>query len=541
MSPVSRGRKGRRKASNRSGSRYRLVGEEQSCDCPACTGDGDELGQVVGGLITMGQLLLDVEDPTEVEVAGAGLTTLDGLEDEAFEQTFVGQTLSGLEAAAGGPALAILLAIGSVAPGRAGTAAQAAAGRLVATGVPRPRWADELGAPVAGGDFHVLGDAEGAISILTGSFVRAGREHLFVINVEPEDCGAAENIFVASGDDSAEALTQIRDSAREDGIELRTERLDPAEFRWRAENALDARAVHDGGDLALGLPGAFTKRLSGPDEDGDGLGYAAMAFLVRNRLATLPVPTKPPAPHSPDNDDRGLAMIMSQLLSGPAHSPGPLAGRLGSGGRGWPPALAAGQASKVPMPGKRKKSAGPAPVYQIKLSLRGAKPPIWRRLEVPADVSLARLHTAVQVAFGWQDRHLHVFETPYGRFGTSSENLDQRSENPVSLEQVLPEIKSRIGYTYDFGDDWEHDIVLEKILDRDPATRYPRCTGGRRAAPPEDSGGIWGYAELVEILSEPDHPEHDDRMDWLGLQSVGEFDPATFDVDAVNKILRLVR
>jgi hypothetical protein len=109
---------------------------------------------------------------------------------------------------------------------------------------------------------------------------------------------------------------------------------------------------------------------------------------------------------------------------------------------------------------------------------------------------------------------------------------------PVTLEQVAPQAKDKIRYTYDFGDDWVHEIVVEKVLDRDPAPAYPCCTGGRRAAPPEDCGGIWGYEELVEILADPQHPEHEER---LGLDVASWFDPAVFDVDEVNRALGKLR
>ena len=177
------------------------------------------------------------------------------------------------------------------------------------------------------------------------------------------------------------------------------------------------------------------------------------------------------------------------------------------------------------LPAKRKKSDPPAPVYQIKVGLRGAKPPIWRRLEVPADISLARLHSVIQIAFGWGNSHLHVFETPYGSFGTADADLGHRSDAEVSLEQVAPAVKSKLRYTYDFGDDWDHDILVEKVLDPDGTAPLPRCTGGRRAAPPDDCGGIWGYAELVEILSDPADPEHQDRLEWLGLDDAADSTP----------------
>ena len=107
----------------------------------------------------------------------------------------------------------------------------------------------------------------------------------------------------------------------------------------------------------------------------------------------------------------------------------------------------------------------------------------------------------------------------------------------MTLEQVAGGERARIGYTYDFGDDWRHEIVVEKVVDPKHDVQYPRCTGGRRAAPPEDSGGIWGYASLVEILDDPAHPDHDDQLDWLGLDSADEFDRARFDAPAVNGVL----
>ncbi|MEU5722193.1 plasmid pRiA4b ORF-3 family protein [Micromonospora sp. NPDC047738] len=190
------------------------------------------------------------------------------------------------------------------------------------------------------------------------------------------------------------------------------------------------------------------------------------------------------------------------------------------------------------LPAKRKKSDGPAPIYQIKVSLRGARPPIWRRLEVPADVSLAQLHVLIQLAFAWTDSHLHVFETPYGSFGRPDADLGHRAASGATLEQVAPAVGDKLRYTYDFGDNWEHDILVEKVLDRAASVTYPRCVAGRRAAPPEDCGGVWGYGELVEILADPTHPEHGDRLDWLDLDDATDFDPARFDAKAVTAVLQ---
>ncbi|MEV0805563.1 plasmid pRiA4b ORF-3 family protein [Micromonospora sp. NPDC050200] len=200
--------------------------------------------------------------------------------------------------------------------------------------------------------------------------------------------------------------------------------------------------------------------------------------------------------------------------------------------------LAAGRAQPAKLPAKRKKTAGPAPVYQLKVSMRGAKPPIWRRLLVPADISLARLHATIGAAFGWHGGHMHVFETAYGDFGRADRELGHRAGGSVTLEQVAPEVKDKFRYTYDFGDDWVHDILVEKVLAPDPSTDHPRCIGGKRAAPPDDCGGIWGYQELVEVLADPAHPEHDERLEWLGLADASQFTPDTFDLEEVNRRLR---
>jgi Plasmid pRiA4b ORF-3-like protein len=105
------------------------------------------------------------------------------------------------------------------------------------------------------------------------------------------------------------------------------------------------------------------------------------------------------------------------------------------------------------------------------------------------------------------------------------------------LRQTAPRAGDRLRYTYDFGDDWEHDILVEAVTAAEPGAAYPRCITGRRACPPEDCGGIWGYEELLEILGDPGHDEHDERLEWLGLDSADEFDPAAFDLAEVNNDL----
>jgi hypothetical protein len=186
-------------------------------------------------------------------------------------------------------------------------------------------------------------------------------------------------------------------------------------------------------------------------------------------------------------------------------------------------------------PGTR--AAGRA-VHTIKVTLRGSKPPIWRRLQVRSDCTLAQLHGVIQTAFGWEDYHMWAFEAAGEQYGIADRELEIRSAAAKRLSQVAPSAGDRLSYTYDFGDDWEHDIVVEAVGDAEPAVSYPRCVAGRRACPPEDCGGIWGYGDLLEILADPADKEHADRLEWLGLSSAAGFDPGAFDLDQINSGLR---
>ena len=472
---------------------------------------------MIDELIASAAELLKSDDPMDAELAGATFVSFGEIIGEGFDEALVGGFIPEIAARATPEAVALLLAIGSVADDPANKAASTAAGQLVEAGVAAPPWAAELTEPVTFTDCCELSDPQGTGSVLTCAFHRAGRSHTILVTVDNTDCGAADNINLLENGHLPETLEAVRAS----GLDAKMETLDGAEFRWRMEKALDARAVHDRTD------GLDLDEDSLPDEDGPG--YPVLARFVRARMHALPVPTKPAAPH-PSNDFPLGALEMLQDLA---------ANTRGALGSITPIAARRGAARKLPA--KRKKSDGPAPVYQIKVGLRGATPPIWRRLEVPADVSLARLHYIIQTAFNWEDSHMHVFETPFGNFGTPDAELGHRAETPVTLEQVAPRVKDKILYTYDFGDDWDHDIVVEKILDRDPAVTYPRCTGGRRAAPPEDCGGIWGYAELIDVLNDPSHPEHDDRLEWLGLDDATEFNPAEFSAEEVTQELARLR
>jgi hypothetical protein len=470
------------------------------------------------------------EDPLEAELAGALFVAMAvaGGDDTlpAFAQAFI----PAIEARGNDAALMMLTAIGAAAcggPEQVAQAAVAAAGRLAASGVPAPGWARDLEQPLRAGHFTRLYDTEGTMSVLVGSFQRAAREHAVMVVVDHDDCGAVEDIFILDAADLPVALKDIRDGGRRDGLTIKTQTLGAPEFRWYVEQAMQARAVHDSENGDDGGRELFDEK--------EGPGYAVLAVLVRARLAALPQPRKPKGAVVSGRSAGGQdAMeVLQQFADMAARSGGPPDLGLEF--------LASGRARPAKLAAKRKKAAGPAPVYQLKVSLRGAKPPIWRRLLVPADISLARLHATILAAFGWHGGHMHVFETAYGDFGGADRELGHRADVAVTLEQVAPQVKDKIRYTYDFGDDWVHDIVVEKVLDPDPSTAYPRCTGGKRAAPPDDCGGIWGYEELVEVLADPAHPQHEERLQWLGLAEASQFTPDAFDVETVNCRLGALR
>jgi hypothetical protein len=173
-----------------------------------------------------------------------------------------------------------------------------------------------------------------------------------------------------------------------------------------------------------------------------------------------------------------------------------------------------------------------APVYRLKLTLRGSQPRIWRRFLVPSDIKLKRLHDAVQAVMGWTNSHLHQFEAGGLLYGTSDREFGVRriSENRTTLDAVLRPPKGRMKYEYDFGDGWEHDIVLEEVLPPKPEGVYPIVEAGERACPPEDVGGIHGYYSFLQALEDPSHPEHRDVVTWIG----GSFDPDAFTVREAN-------
>ncbi len=176
----------------------------------------------------------------------------------------------------------------------------------------------------------------------------------------------------------------------------------------------------------------------------------------------------------------------------------------------------------------------PAPIYQIKVTLNRSSPPIWRRILVPANVTLLKLHDIVQIVMGWEDSHLHEFTRGGVTYGVPDydafNDFEIKDSARVKLSQVLRAEGERLGYEYDFGDSWQHTLLLEKILPRQKGATYPICVKGRRACPPEDVGGMWGYENFLDAIRNPDHEEHELYTTWIG----GAFDPDFFDLEAVN-------
>lgn len=180
---------------------------------------------------------------------------------------------------------------------------------------------------------------------------------------------------------------------------------------------------------------------------------------------------------------------------------------------------------------KRARANGRGTALQLKLSLRGvSKPPVWRRLLVPPDMRLDRLHDVIKTSMGWTDTHLHVFSTAAGDYGVPDPELGFRNERNARLGQFLKREGDRVQYLYDFGDGWEHDIVLEKRADRTPGEQLPACIAGKGACPPEDCGGPWGSQGSGKLEVEDEAERLVDSLLLGGGQPTSEF-VETLDVN----------
>lgn len=397
-------------------------------------------------------------DPLNAELFGATFAAIADPVGGTYDRPMIEGIIPAFTARGSSEALAALLAIGSVAGQRVAEAAMVAADHLAGSGVAPPQWAQEIREPVTVGDCLRISDSEGVSSVLVSTFHRAGRSHAFVITVDQLDCGAASEIFLIDAESVPDGVAAVRADLAAMGLNLAQETVDPANFRWHCEDALDARAVHDAVDQDMS---------DDPELDPE---FGMLATLLRARLATLPVPGKPKMPHGGEDEGAGLEAL-EELFQAPSAAV---------------PTAPRNRQPKKLRP-KRKRSNGLAPVFQIKVCLPGAEPPIWRRLEVPADISLARLHDVIQLAFGREDSCPYIFDTPYGQFGGFGE---RGPEDSVALERVVARAGSKIRHVYDVDDDWDHELVVEKVVAREEDARYPRCTGGGRAAPAFDVAAV---------------------------------------------------
>lgn len=178
-------------------------------------------------------------------------------------------------------------------------------------------------------------------------------------------------------------------------------------------------------------------------------------------------------------------------------------------------------------------------IYQFKISLKNISPPIWRRIQIPENYSFWDLHVAIQNVMGWLDYHLHEFMTiekdykKIKRIGLPDEEMMYSDILPSWKEKIsnwfFLDKNKAINYTYDFGDNWEHRIELERIIKRKEKVNYPVCIKGKRACPPEDCGGVWGYKNIINILKDQKNPEYKETLEWLG----GDFSPEKFDCSEV--------
>lgn len=179
-------------------------------------------------------------------------------------------------------------------------------------------------------------------------------------------------------------------------------------------------------------------------------------------------------------------------------------------------------------------------VYRFRITLQDTDPGIWRRIETK-DVTLGELHELIQTAMGWTNSHLHQFEIAGSRYTDPRFMMDDLDDfgaidySGVRISGLISEHgpKLRMGYEYDFGDGWQHEIVLEEVMQSVPGIRYPCCIDGERACPPEDVGGVYGFAHYVEAITNPGHSEHDEFLEWSD-----PFDPAKFDAAQATRRMR---
>ena len=178
-------------------------------------------------------------------------------------------------------------------------------------------------------------------------------------------------------------------------------------------------------------------------------------------------------------------------------------------------------------------------IIQLKITLKGSKPPIWRRVLVKKDVAFDVLHHVIQICMGWQNYHLYEFETEKYLISEHDEEDYAYKDRKKLLESMTTKLvyvltDKKFIYIYDFGDGWQHEILIEKFLPVDKKIKYPVCIAGKMHCPPEDCGGIGGYGNMLEALKDKNHPEYKEYKNWIGGYN---FDTKYFDIEEVNNQL----
>jgi hypothetical protein len=280
--------RGRRNAKSRR-SDLRIVRPVQAvpeeCDCPACSDPDSDPQAFIADLAESAAEILALDEPLEAELFGAGVVAAGRMTGEDFMEALANGIVPALAQLSTPGAVGALAAIGAV---ERGSGAADAARRLVAGGLPAPVWMTSLDEQVKAGICRRYSDPAGVASMLLCTFERSGRSHGFLVQVDHTECDAAADIMLFPGEALDQLTSMIQEDGRQAGTAFDTEELDPAEFRWQAERAIDARAVHDEED---GFP------LPDEDADEDGVAYHALAVVLRSRLEVLPEPSRPPAEH----------------------------------------------------------------------------------------------------------------------------------------------------------------------------------------------------------------------------------------------------
>ncbi|MFC4337006.1 plasmid pRiA4b ORF-3 family protein [Salininema proteolyticum] len=370
-------------------------------------------------------------------------------------------------------------------------------------GVFAPEWAPELRHPPRFLDAaeYLIGGSP--LRLLSVTFLRNGTPHLFLLTIDTEDCGAIRDFETAHGDDEVEEVLDALDQGREHrpGVPVEPRELKKEEAALYLSSALETTIAHRGGG-----------------------GWDQLS-------ATAP-------------DDPYLPLHLNLLVTRMNQA------GLGRAGREHGEHLEGGRPGTAPEEHRsdrtwesiRERNAVLRPVdtvFRIRADIRKAKPPIWRRLEVPADTRLSDLHRILQAAFGWTDTHLWEFD-----IGASSYSDCGLDGVPSASGEVLGRLVGEgetFHYTYDFGDSWEVVLSVEKVVDAEPDSVYPRCTAGRRPAPLEDTGGIGVWCLVLDVLEGKAPTGAEAELAEWGVDAVRAIVPRQFDRRAINEGLAPLR